>query len=142
VIAGYPVHRVDQVGAADLLEHVPGCPRHDRGEQCLVVVVGGQDQARDGGQGGPDLPADLDAAAVGQPGVQHGDIRLHGGDAAQRLAGPASLTHHLDIAVLLQQIPQPAPDHLVIVEQEHPQHRAGGALLFLAHPLIVLLHRG
>ena len=42
-----PADRVDQVGAADLLEHVAGGAGHDRGEQRLVVLVRGEDQALD-----------------------------------------------------------------------------------------------
>jgi hypothetical protein len=59
----HPLHRLDQISAADLLEHIPRGTRHDGREQRFIIVVGGQDQAR--GQRRADLPADLDATAIG-----------------------------------------------------------------------------
>ena len=40
-------HRLDEVVAPDLLEDVARSPGHDRGKQCLVVVVRREDQGRD-----------------------------------------------------------------------------------------------
>jgi hypothetical protein len=69
-------HRADQVGTADLLEHVARRPGHDRVEQRLVVAERGEHEARDLGHPGPDLPAHRHPVAVRQPHVQHGHVRL------------------------------------------------------------------
>ena len=76
-----PAYRVHEVVAADLLEEVPRGARQDRREQGLVVVVAGQDQDLDARVDRPHVPADVDAAAVGQAGVQHGDVGPQGRDA-------------------------------------------------------------
>ena len=70
-----------------------------------------------------DVAADVDAAAVGQPGVENGDVRRGGRDAAQRLGGGAGLTDHLDVVLGLEQVGDAAPDDLVVVEQEDPDRR-------------------
>ena len=114
---GHPPDGVDEVGAADLLEHVPGGAGHDRGEQRLVVVEGGQDQRGDVGVAGPDLPADVDAGAVRQPAVQHRDLGLQGQDLRLRVGGRPGLTDDLDVALALEQVFQPEPDDLVIVQE-------------------------
>ena len=45
----------------------------------------------------------------------------HGWEAPQRLVGGARLAHDLDLALIvgLQELADAAPDHLVVVEQEH-----------------------
>ena len=131
---GDPAHRVDQVVAADLLEHVAGGAGHDRGEQRLVVVVRREDQGRDLRVAGPDVAADVDAGAVGQPAVEDRDVRTQRGDAPAGLLGQAGLADHLDVALGLEQVPQPAPDHLVVVEQEDPDRvLRGGGVRRLGH---------
>ena len=117
-----PPHPVDQIGAADLLEHVARGPGHDGGEQRLVVLVRGQDQALDRRVDRADLPADVDAAAVGQPGVEHRDVGPQRRDPGGRLLRRTGLADHLDVALALQQLTQAAPDHLVVVEQEDSDH--------------------
>ena len=70
---------------------------------------------------GPDLPAHLDPVAVGQPHVQHRHVRVHRRDPAQGLVGRPRLAHdHHVVAGGLQQLADTSPDHLVVVEQEHP----------------------
>ena len=66
---------VDQVAASDLLEQVAGRPRHDRGEQSLVIVVRREDQRTDAGIDRADVATHRDTAAVGQASVQDGDVR-------------------------------------------------------------------
>ena len=78
--------------AADLLEQVAGGAGHDGGEQGLVVVVGGEDEAVDLGVVRADVAADVDAAAVGQPRVQDGDVGSGRGDAMDGFARRARLT--------------------------------------------------
>ena len=73
--------RVDEVVAADLLEDVAGGAGHDRVEQGLVVGERRQHQALHLGMRRADLAAHLDAAAVGQAHVEHGDVGPCGGDA-------------------------------------------------------------
>ena len=67
-------HGVDEVRPADLLEHVAGGAGEHGGEDGLVVVVGREDQAADVRVLLADDPAHLDAAAVGQPAVEDGDV--------------------------------------------------------------------
>jgi len=40
----------------------------------------------------------------------------------RRLHRRTGLADHLDVARVLQQLSQTAPDHLVIVEKEDPEH--------------------
>nr|BFE73553.1 hypothetical protein GCM10020092_068540 [Actinoplanes digitatis] len=100
----------------------PEALSHDRREERLVVLVRGQDQALDGRVDGPDVAADVDAVAVGQPGVEHGNVGTQRGDAAGRLLSRAGFADHLDVAVGLEQIEQAAADHLVVVEEKDPDH--------------------
>ena len=75
----HPADIADEVAAADLLEDVAGGACHDGGEEGLIVGVRGQHQAGNLGIARPDLPADLDAAPVGQPDVENGHVGLQGG---------------------------------------------------------------
>ena len=111
-------HRVDEVVAADLLEHVARGARHDRGEERLVVVVRRQDQGADGGVLGPDRAADVDARAVRETRVEDGDVRAECGDAPGGLVGRGRLADDLDVTLCLEQLADPAPGYLVVVEEE------------------------
>ena len=113
---------VDQVGAADLLEHVAGRPGHDRGVDGLVLGERGQHDAGDLRVPGADLAADLDPVAVGQPDVEDGHVGRGGRDPPVGLLGRSGLADDLEVVLRLEQLAQPAADDLVIVEQEH----AGG----------------
>jgi GAF domain-containing protein len=73
-------HRAYQVGAADLLEHVPRRACHDRVHQRVVVGEGGEHQAGHFRHPGADLPADGHAVPVGQPDVEHRHVRPQRGD--------------------------------------------------------------
>ena len=70
----------------------------------------------------PDLPAHVDAAAVGQPPVEHGHVGPQRRDAVSRLHRRTGLADHLDVALALQHVPQAAADDLVVVEQKDPDH--------------------
>ena len=118
-----PADGIDQIGAPHLLQHVAGRAGHDRAEQRFVVGERGQHQARDLGVLGADLAAHLDAVAVGQAHVEHGDVGLVAGMRAGLLGG-ARLADHLEVVLGLEQLAQAAPDDLVVVEEEHPdRHR-------------------
>src|SRR3954451_11679110 len=69
---------------------------------------------------GADLPAHVDAAATGQPHVEHGDVRLARGDAPQRLVGRGRLADDGDVRFRLQQVAQATTYQLVIIQQEDP----------------------
>ena len=93
-------HGVEEVVAADLLEHVARCPGDDRVEQRLVVVVGREHQAGDVRVRRPDLAAHLDAGSVGEPDVEQGDIgRRRGIRARPSAAEPASPTTSISPSV-------------------------------------------
>lgn len=62
----YPLDGFGQGLAPCLLKQVAGCPRHDRTEQSLVVGVGCEHYHLGLRVGLADLPAGLDAVAVGQ----------------------------------------------------------------------------
>ena len=65
-----------------------------------------------------DVAADVDAAAVGQPGVEHGDVGSGGGMRRSASAAvPASPTTVMS-SVGVEQVSNAAPDDLVVVEQE------------------------
>ena len=114
-------HRVDEVGAPDLLEHIARRTGDDRAEDGFVVGERSQHQARDLGMFGSDVSADLDAVTIGQPHVEHGDVR---GRRRQELVGllrGAGFTDDLQVVFGLEQLAYPATHDLVIVEEEHPR---------------------
>ena len=74
------------------------------------------------GVDGADVPADVDAVAVGQPGVEDRHVGPERGDAAGRLLRRTGLADHLDVAAALQQVGEATTDDLVVVEQEYPDH--------------------
>jgi two-component system, NarL family, sensor histidine kinase DevS len=117
-------HRAHQVGAPDLLEHVPGRTRHDRVHQRVVIRERGQHQAGHLGQPGTDLPADGNAVPVRQPDVKHGHVRPERGDPGDRRGRRARLADDLDVAFGLKHVADAPADDLVIVEQEHPDRLA------------------
>ena len=65
-----------------------------------------------------DLAAHLDAVAVGQAHVEHGDVGLGRGDPCQGLLGRAGLADDLEVVLGLEQLAQAPPHDLVVVEQE------------------------
>ena len=111
---------LDEVVAAHLLEDVARGAGHDRGEQRLVVVVGRQDERRDLGVAGPDLPADVDARPVGQAAVEDGHVGSQRGDPPGRLLGETGLADDLDVAFALEELLETSAHDLVVVEEEHP----------------------
>ena len=72
---------------------------------------------------GPDLAADLDAVAVGQPDVEDGHIGPGRRDAPVGLLGRAGLADDREVVLGLEQLSQPAAHDLVVVEQEDVNHR-------------------
>src|SRR3954470_8638838 len=113
---------VHEVGAADLLEAVSRPPRHDRVEQGLVILVRGQHQRLDRRVLRTDVPADVDAVAVRQPGVEDGDVGAQRRDDPGGLPRRPGLPDDPDVVGGLEQGGQAAPDHLVVVEQEDADH--------------------
>src|SRR6266496_863451 len=113
-------HRAQQVGGVDLLEHIAGRARQDRGEQRLVVGKRGQHQHLDVGVGGADLTGGLDAAAVGQPHVHDDHLRQRPVRLVDRLTHRGRLGAHDHVLGALQQRPDPVADDVVVVDQHHP----------------------
>ena len=113
---------LDQVRTAYLLQDVPGGARHDRVEQGFVVVERGQHQALQLGHLRTEIAADLDAGAVGQTYVEDGDVGRAGGHTLERLCRRSGFTDDLEIVGTLQQFAHATTDHLVVIEQKHPDH--------------------
>ena len=103
---GDPADRVDQVGAADLLQHVAGGARHDRGEQRLVVVVRGEDDALIAGsleriarQTSMPLPSGSRASRIATSGRSAGMIRIG-------LLRRPVVADHVEVVLGLEQVAQ------------------------------------
>ena len=117
-----PPQRADQVRAADLLQHISAGPGQDGAAQGLFVIEARQDDAVQGRVHRPHVPADLDAGAVRQAGVQHADIRVQGGNPPGRLhRGTGTADHHEALA--LEEFLQPAPDEFVVIKDKDADHR-------------------
>src|SRR4051794_10295083 len=110
----------DEIRPLDLLQQVAGGAREDRGGHRLVVGEGGQHHAGDVWALRADLPADLDAAPVGEAHVEHGDVGVRHRDPAVRLVRRAGLADDLEVVFLVDQLAQAPAHDLVIVQQEHP----------------------
>ena len=78
-----------------------------------------------------DLTTDVDAGAVGQPAVEDRDVGPKRRDSADRLLRQTRLPDDLDVAVLLEELLEPAADDLVVVEQEHADLRSRLLLSFV-----------
>ncbi len=117
---GDAADRVDEVPAADLLENVPRGASHDRREQRLLVVVRRENQRLDRRVHRPHLTADVDAVSVRQPGVENRHVGAHGGHPAGSLQRRTGLPDDLDVVLVLEELAQPTPHDLVVVEQEDP----------------------
>ena len=72
---------------------------------------------------GADLAADRDAVTIGQPDVEDGDVGSRRGDPRECALGGVGLADDLDVVLGVEQLPDPAADDLVVVEQEHADHR-------------------
>lgn len=120
------LHCIDEIVALDLLQHVAGGAGHDRLEQRLVVGERREDETLDLGVLVADLTADDHAVAVGKAYVEDGDVGPGRGDTRQRLGRRTRLTDDDEIATAFEQLFEPAPNDLVVVEEEH-SHR-------FAHP--------
>ena len=118
---GDPLHGAQELGAADLLEHVAGGAGHDRLEQRLVVAVGGQHQTV-GTDPAAHLAAHLDPVAVGHPDIENGDIGPHGRDTGDGLGGVRRFTDDLDLTGRLEQCSDALAHDLVVVHEKGADH--------------------
>ena len=73
-----------------------------------------------------DLAADLDAAAVGQPNVEHRDVGPGRGDAVERVGGGAGLADDLHVPLEPDQVGEAPSDDLVVVHEEHADGAVAG----------------
>ena len=113
---------LDELGAAHLLEDIARGSGHDRIEQCLVVRERREHQAPYVRQHRPQVAAHLDPGAVGKSDVEHGHVGRCGDRSSDGVGGGGGLGDHLDIFGVLEQLADPSSDHLVIVQEEHPDH--------------------
>jgi hypothetical protein len=97
------------------LSTYPAGPGHDRIQQRPVVAERGEHQAGHPGQPRPDLPADRDPVAAGQPDIEHGHVRAQRRDPGPRGRGGAGLADHLDVRCGFQQPAHSAADDLLVI---------------------------
>ena len=71
-----------------------------------------------------DFAAHLDAVAIGKPHVEDRDVGTRRRDAAERLFGGSGLADDLEVVLGFEELPQPAPNDLVVVEQEDADRHA------------------
>ena len=119
---GDAAHAVDELDAAHLLQHVAGRAGHDRVEQRFVVVERRQHETSQRREHRSEIAADLDPAAVGQADIEHGDVGRRCRRPLDRFGSRAGLADDLEIVGSLQQVAHASPDHLVVVDEEHPDH--------------------
>ena len=117
---------VDESGAAHLLEQEPRRPGADGRLPRLGLGEAGQHEAGQPRHPLAQRPAQVRTAAVGQPHVEDDDVGPHGRHAGQRLGDRPGLARHQEVRIVLQHLGDPAADHLVVVDEEHPHGRAVG----------------
>src|SRR6266849_1437330 len=122
--------RVDELAAADLLEHVAGGAGHDRGEQRLVVRERREHQHLRLLEPGADLTRGLDAATVRQPDVHHHHVRARALSLRDGLLHGAGLRHDGKVVVGVDQGFHAIAHDLVVVDEHdanpvvrHPGYR-------------------
>lgn len=103
-----------------LLEHVAGGPGHERVKERLVVVEGGEQEARYVGGARADLSTRRDAVAVRQHDVENGDIGAGGGHAVERFPRGRRLTDDRKVGLGLQEGGHAAPDEFMVLDDEDP----------------------
>lgn len=119
---GDGAHRAGDVGRADGLQKEPIRPRGSRGALPACIVVPGEYQAPASRVLAANGAAQLDAAAVGQVHVEHGDVGSGRRDPAEGFSTAPRLTDHAEIGRRIDDGGNGAPYHLVIVDQEDPGH--------------------
>jgi hypothetical protein len=77
---------------------------------------------------GADLPADIDAAAIREPGIEERDVGSNGGNATQCIAGGRGLTDDDQIVGRRQELGKSSPNQFMIIKDEDsdrlvPGHR-------------------
>lgn len=110
---------IDEVVSANVFEDVASGSSHDRGKERVVVVEGRENQHLDLWVATADFSTDVNARAVGQPGVEHGDIGSDGRYSSLRLGSRRRLADDRDAIGRLDQLTKTPPHDLVVVEQIH-----------------------
>ena len=118
--------RRDEVVALHLLQDIASRAGHRGVDECAVIGVGGEDQARDARALGSDLPTDLDAGAVVETHVENGDVGLGPGDHVHGLAGRRCFPDDGDVVLGVEEVGDTPSDDLVIVEEEDPDRGGAG----------------
>ena len=98
---------VDEIGAPHLLQHVAGRPRHDGGEQRLVVGERGEHQAARPRDGWERISRHTSTPSPsGEADVEDGDVGLGWPGSGRGLLGGAGLTDDLEVVLGLEQLAQ------------------------------------
>jgi hypothetical protein len=111
-----------QFHAPDVLDHVAAGAGQDGVEHRLLVGEGGQDQAAQPVVGGQQVPAQIDAAAIGQAHVQHRDVGPGRRDAGLGLGDRTRLADDGQFGVAAEQVDEAAANDLMVVDQEDGDH--------------------
>jgi hypothetical protein len=87
----------------------------------LVQVEGGQDHHPGPRARRQELLGGLQAVQVRHPDVHQHHLGPQPPGGGDRLDAVAGLAHHLDVGLGLQDHPEPRPDQLLVVGQQHPE---------------------
>ena len=110
-------HGFDQILTGGFLEDVAGGPSFQGTEEVGVALVHGQNQDLGMRAFRPDQAGSLQSIQVRHGDVQHGDIGATLSSQRHGLAAIRRFTHHLDVALGVQQQVQPFPHDVMILSQ-------------------------
>src|SRR6266566_26028 len=115
-------HRGDDLVDAGGLGQVGERAGADRGQKVLVVLRGGEHEHLGGGPVLLDPREHADAVQSRHEQVQQHHGRLQGAHRLDRAGAVGAFADHLDAVLLLEQEAQALADHLVVVDDQHPDH--------------------
>ena len=123
--------RIDEVAFRRVLEQITLGSGLERTQHIAFVRVHAQDHDRGVRQSGIDAQRSFNSAQFGHGDIEDGDIRLRSFRLFHGLAAIRRFGNHAEFGTALQQKPQAAPHHGVIVSQQdanllHESSRATG----------------
>ena len=122
---GGRVHRVDQLRLRGLLQHEAGRPAEERCARILGIVVLRHDDDGRPGRALDQLGDGGQARTAGHVEVEQDDRRPVCARGPQATVDVARLAHDAEVLLLLEQEPQAAAHHRVIVDDQDPDRCRG-----------------